>query len=106
MDGEKNFALSDLPGELRKRWPLTADGKPEPPRYLASLSCVDMADTVTAAMLEAYGIPVLHLHPGDGDFGKLILGISGTGTDLYVPDNLYNDAKMLMEAEPDDDLQG
>ena len=50
-------------------------------------------------MLEAYGIPCLRRYPGDGSFGRLILGISGQGVDILVPKSLYNDAKVLIEGE-------
>ena len=56
-------------------------------------------------MLEAYGIPAVILHPGDGDFGKLFLGMSGNGSSIFVPETMFDEAKTLMEAEPDDELQ-
>ena len=46
-------------------------------------------------MLEAYGIPCLRQYPGDGDFGKVVLGMSGFGTDIYVPESMFEDALNL-----------
>ena len=43
-------------------------------------------------MLEAYGIPCLCVAPGDGSFGRVVLGMSGCGMDIYVPESLYDDA--------------
>ena len=100
-----NYGFSPLPGDLYKRWPKTPDGEPEEPVLLTHLRSNDMADILLANMLESYGIPVMITHPGDGDFGKVVLGMSGTGSVILVPKSLYEDAKTLMEAEPDDELQ-
>lgn len=100
-----NYGISPLPGELFEKWPKGANGEPETPKFLTCLSSLDMADTMLVSMLRAYGIPAVVLHPGDGDFGKVMLGMSGTGSCIYVPESLYEDAKVLMEAEPDDELQ-
>ena len=101
----ENYGFGRLPGVLYEKWPKTAEGEPVEPKFLVHCSSLDMADTMTISMLEAYGIPAVILHPGDGDFGKLVLGMSGTGSSIYVPATQYEEAKMIMEAEPDDELQ-
>ena len=53
-------------------------------------------------MLEAYGIPCLRIYPGDGSFGKLILGMSGQGVDIYVPSSLLEDAQTLCSAQAEE----
>ena len=67
------------------------------------VECAHHADCVN--MLESYGVPAVILHPGDGDFGKVVLGMSGTGSSIFVPETMYEMAVELMEAEPDDELQ-
>lgn len=99
------FGWSKLPGELLQKWPKDDSGELVAPRFLAHCQSVDMSDTLLINMLASFGVPAVVLHPGDGDFGKVILGMSGTGSDIYVPENMYDFAKELMEAEPDDDLQ-
>ena len=99
------YGKSFVPGELLEKWPRREDGEPVIPKFLAHRKSVDMEDTLLANMLEAYGIPVLLRHPGDGDFGKVLLGMSGTGSNIYVPETMYEQALELMEAEPDDNLQ-
>ena len=99
------FSWSSLPGSLMKRWPKAEDGSPVQPKYLTHCGSTDLADVILENMLEAYEIPVLILHPGDGDFGKVVLGLSGTGSSIYVPETMYEHAKELMEAKPDDELQ-
>lgn len=101
----EKFGRGRLPGELYKKWPKDPEGEPVPPRFLAHCTSLDMEDTLTVNMLESYGIPAVILHPGDGDFGKVFMGMSGTGSSIYVPETLYEEAKTIMEAEPDDELQ-
>ena len=103
MIGE--FGRRRLPGELYEKWPKTETGEPVPPKFLTHCKCNDFEDTLFTGMLEACGIPAMILHPNDGDFGELILGMSGTGSSIFVPETMYEEAKELMEAEPDDDLQ-
>jgi hypothetical protein len=100
---EEFFGRSDLPGALLKKWPRDARGEPVPPKFLAFRPSTDLADVLLVNLLDAYGIPALLLHPGDGDFGKVILGISGTGSRIFVPETLYEDALDLMEAQQQDD---
>lgn len=99
-----DWGRAELAG-LFERWPKDENGQPEEPVRLCTLPALDMRDELLLNMLEAYGIPCLRLYPGDGAFGKLILGMSGQGTDIYVPKSLYSDAKELSEgAEIDEEL--
>ena len=99
------FGRGKKPGDLYENWPKQENGEPVLPKFLTHRLSVDLADVVLVNMLESYGIPALILHPGDGDFGKVILGMSGTGSGIYVPETMYEEAKSLMEAESDDELQ-
>ena len=89
-------ALGD---KLFDRWPKTAQGEPEPPALLCNCKSLDLGAELRINMLEAYGIPCLKIYPGDGSFGKLILGMSGQGVDIYVPRSMLEDAQALCEAE-------
>ena len=102
---DKEFGWSNLPGELLKKWPVGEDGEPVPPAFLVHCKSSDLEDMLTVNMLDAYGIPALRVYPGDGGFGRVVLGMSGTGADILVPETLLEDAKALMEAESDDELQ-
>ncbi|MCR5664682.1 MAG: hypothetical protein K6G17_07420 [Oscillospiraceae bacterium] len=84
---------------LLERWPKDAQGCPERPVLLRSEKNLDMGDELLVNMLEAYQIPCLRLYPGDGSFGRVVLGVSGWGVDVYVPESLYEDAKALCEGE-------
>ena len=95
----------NVPGKLYKQWPRTTEGELVPPKFLTHCSSRDVEDELLVNFLKSYGIPAVVIHPGDGSFGKVVLGMSGTGSSIYVPETMYDEAKELMEAEPDDDLQ-
>lgn len=82
-------------GDLYDRWPKDENGEPEEPAFLCRCRNNDLSDVIRANMLEGFEIPCLLLYPGDGSFGKVILGMSGEGTDIYVPKSLLDDAVQL-----------
>ena len=84
-------------------WPKTEDGKPVPPAFLVHLNARDLEGQIVVSMLESADIPVMIQHPNDGDFGKIILGFSGTGIDIYVPAPLLEDAREMLESEFEED---
>ena len=86
------------------RWPKGEDGAPERPRFLCHRSCVDMSDRLLVNMLEAYGVPCLCVDPGNGGFARVVMGMSGQGVDIYVPENLYEDAAALSKEENHEEL--
>ena len=99
------FSRRKHPGELYDKWPRNEQGETVPPKFLTHCRCNDFEDTLLVGLLESYGIPAMIRHPGDGDFGELVLGMSGTGSSIFVPETMYEEAIELLEAEPDDDLQ-
>ena len=92
-------------GELYERWPKDENGLPEEPVRLGTAENINLYDELTVNMLEACGIPCLTLYPGDGSFGKLILGMSGQGTDIYVPKSMAEDAAALCAYQGDYELE-
>jgi len=82
-----------------ERWPKTAEGDPVPPVFLAHTIPNNFADEMMVNLLEAYGIPTMRQYPNDGDFGKLILGMSGGGVDIYVPETELAAALDLLNGE-------
>ena len=93
-----------LSGALLQRWPKDDRGEPEEPAFLCNCACLDLSDKLRVNMLEAYGIPCLCVDPGNGSFGRLVLGMSGQGVDIYVPKSLLNDAEALCEEENHEEL--
>ncbi len=94
MSEKENWGRA-LTGELYERWPKDENGEPEEPVLLGTAVNLNLFDELTVNMLEAYGIPCIRRYPGNGSFGKLILGMSGEGTEIYVPKSLLEDAAAL-----------
>lgn len=99
MSISENWGKS-LPGELLSIWPKDSSGNPEKPALLCTRLSLDMDDELMINMLGAYGIPCLKQYVGNGGFGKLILGMSGEGVEIYVPETLLEEAKALIASEP------
>ena len=99
-----SWGRGEMPGELLRRWPTTPEGEPVTPAFLLKCTQLDMFDQLKVNMLEAYGIPCLVRYPHSGEFGKIVLGMSGFGTEIYVPETLLEDALALLESE--NDLEG
>lgn len=87
---------------LIKKWPHDASGQPEQPVFLTHCTSVNMEDRILINMLDAYGIPAVKYYPQNGCFGKVVLGISAEGSDIYVPASVFEDAKALMEDSSND----
>ena len=90
------------PSDLMEHWPKTSSGDPEKAVFLCNCKALDLSDELKINMLETYGIPCLRDYPGDGSFGKVVLGMSGQGTDIYVPESMLAEAKNLLIAEPEE----
>ena len=84
-------------------WPKHDDGKPVEPAYLVHLSVTDLEGQIVVSMLESAEIPVVTQYPNNGEFGRVILGFSGTGVDLYVPQTLLEDAREMLNGEFEED---
>lgn len=91
-------------GDLLDKWPKKENGEPEEPAFLCNCRNNDLGDALRINMLEAYGIPCAARYPGDGGFGKLVLGMSGQGTDIYVPMSMLEDALQLCKEENNEEL--
>ena len=102
MSDNGNWSRS-LPGGLYERWPKDASGEQEEPVLLTTAINLNLFDELTVNMLEAYGIPCLKRYPGNGSFGKIILGMSGQGTEIYVPKSMLEDAVALVSGEGRED---
>lgn len=93
---------SSAPGRVMKTWPKNGHGEPEQAAFLKHCSSLDMEDEMLLNMLLAYGIPAVKQYPENGQFGKVVLGMSGEGTDIFVPASLLSDARALIGGSSDD----
>ena len=96
---ELSWGFGQMPGKLLEKWPADESGQPVKPAFLVHRSSIGMDDEMTVNLLDACGIPALCTYPNDGDFGRVILGISGSGTDIYVPETMREEALLLIEGE-------
>ena len=95
------MALKDWFGSKKDGppWPKDEIGTPVRPVFLTHLTAVDMEGPIVIGLLESAGIPVVTQHPNNGDFGRIIIGFSGTGLDIYVPATLLEDARAMLEGQ-------
>ena len=98
----KNWGRREY-GKAYDAWPRDDRGETVPPAFLTHCGPLDMEADMIQSMLEAFSIPSIRCLPGDGAFGELILGMSGSGADIYVPCTLLEQAQELLKGEPDDD---
>lgn len=87
---------------VAKDWPKNPDGAPENVAFLTHRTSVNYEDVMLINMLGAYGIPAIKEYPSNGTLGKVILGMSGNGADIYVPVSMLEDARLLLEDEQND----
>jgi hypothetical protein len=77
-------------------WPKGADGTPEKSAFLVNLTDAGGIADMTVSQLSAYGIPAFKDYPKGGG-GRVILGFSAYGADLYVPASRLEEAQALLE---------
>ncbi|MGE4484652.1 MAG: hypothetical protein AB7C97_06015 [Oscillospiraceae bacterium] len=92
-------------GKMQENWPKNLDGSPVKPVFLEFLGEVDMAAELDLNLLAAYDIPFVCMYPNNGEFGKIILGMSGTGVEIYVPETLLEDAQNIMSGNIVDETE-
>lgn len=78
------------------QWPLDTQGDPEEAVFLTHCSNTDLEDDMLTQMLTAYGIPSVRRYPNDGDLGRIYLGVSASGVDIYVPESMLDEAQALI----------
>ncbi len=93
---EPKLSWGQTPRDLLERWPKGADGTPEKAVFLTDAFEADAQADLLVEMLRAYGIPVAKRYAKDGTLGKVVLGFSGYGVSLYVPESLLDDARALI----------
>ncbi len=93
------------PFEQEKNWPRDEKGEAVKPALLAHLSDSNIEAGIMTNMLRAYGIPVFLSYPNDGEFGKLIMGFSGSGVDICVPETMLDEARNLISADIEEEQQ-
>ncbi len=94
MSGEWSFKFTS---GVTGNWPVTASGQPETPAFLERVFGSETELALRRNMLWAYGVPSVSRYPLDGALGKVILGQSGFGMDIFVPESMLEDAKNIIK---------
>lgn len=104
MKGNGNWSFGGFgKDKLDLPWPVMENGEPEKPVFLISASGFDLECEMTVSLLRSFEIPVLRRYPGGGGLGKVCLGFSGSGTDLFVPESMLDKAREVLDAPPVDE---
>ena len=88
---------------LSDRWPRDAEGTPEKPVFLTHTFGDELQINMLTEMLRSYEIPAIKKYEDHGTLGKVVLGFSGTGVSIYVPESMLEDAQNLLEPVEDTD---
>lgn len=59
----------------------------------------DIQANIVESLLKVYGIPLSRKYKGNDTFGKIILGLTVNGIDLYVPKSALEEAMGIIENE-------
>lgn len=89
---------------LPERWPKDESGAPEAPALLAHRMERNYEVELLERLLGAYDVPVLISHGNYGSLGKVVVGFSGEGVDLFVPASMLEDARNLLQPVDGADL--
>ena len=103
---EPKLSWGQTPNDLAERWPKSADGTPEQPAFLTHTYGDELQVDMLLEMLRAYNIPAMKKYEQHGALGKVVLGFSGTGVSLYVPESMLEDARNLLEPVDEAELGG
>lgn len=84
-------------------WPLDDEGQPVKPALLTTVTGTALDYEMALAQLRSYGIPSVKDFPEGAEIFKLYFGFAGTGMDIYVPENMVEIARELMQPVEGDD---
>lgn len=84
---------------ISERWPKDEKGDLVKPVFFQHISGSELDVEMAANLLEAYDIPVLREPSGDGALGQVVLGFSGGGVDLFIPETMLEDARNVVSGD-------
>ncbi len=92
----------DCDGECSDQiWPLDDDGNPVKPAFLMTVMGNQIDYEMTVSLLRSFGVPTIREYPNAISNAKILLGFSGAGMDIHIPENMLELAKELMNSEPE-----
>lgn len=78
-------------------WPVGDDGQPVPPALLTTVTGNQIDYQMTLALLRSFGVPTVESYTSGGTLAKIVLGFSGTGMDVLVPETMLEFARELIQ---------
>lgn len=87
------------PFKYEKNWPKDEKGEPVKPVFLQHIAGSQLDSDMAVNLLTAFNIPVMRAYPNNGDLGRLVIGFSGAGCDIYVPETMLEDAQNIISAD-------
>ena len=88
--------------EKEPEWPDNKNGEPIRAVLLERLYGGALDLELTLSLLKAYDIPYMINYPNHGLIDKVILGYPLSGTEIFVPDNMLEDAQNVLNAVVED----
>lgn len=85
------------------RWPTDAQGEPEAAAFLTHTADFAAYDEVLLSKLHAFDVPTVTRYPESGGLGKVYLGFSGSGIELFVPASRLAEAQALIQPQTGDE---
>lgn len=82
-------------------WPYDDEGQLVKPALLMTVTGTQMDYEMMISLLQSFGVPTIRDYPNAINNAKILLGFSGAGMDVYVPENMLELAKELLDAEPE-----
>lgn len=95
-------------GIKEDNWPKDEQGEQVKPAFLEHINGSELTVQMEINRIKSFEIPVFYTYPNNGEFGKLILGLAGTGVDIYVPETMIDEAREIINSdfsdiEPEDE---
>jgi len=82
-------------------WPTDDNGEPVKPALLMTVVGNQVDYEMTVSLLQSFAVPTIRDYPNDINNAKILLGYSGAGMNIYVPENMLELARELLNAEPE-----
>ena len=98
----KNWGFSKKKS-LMDSWPKDENGEPVPPVFFQHVGGTQLDVDMAVNLLEAFGIPSFARYPNGGDLGRIVLGVAGSGSDIYVPETMLAEAQNVVSGDFVDD---
>lgn len=95
---------TELLEELETDAATAAESEPESTAFLMTAKD-ELQVNIVESLLKVYGIPLRRKYKGDDTFGKIFMGLTMNGIDLYVPNSSLEEAMDIIKNElPEEEI--